>query len=222
MGGYHAAKLRSYQDVMDVMFEQFNKGGFPLKILNMLNVKYFASKFKLFREGSGFPLTWHEGDDYVYTNTEALPRVFFVDAFRVLPRNEVLARLTANDFDPSREVLLETDPGITPVTKEGSSARIETYNLNAITITAHVAQPCIMVVSEIAYPGWKAEVNGKRKETLTANYCLRALSLSPGDHTIVFTFSSRILKHSLIVSIVTFVLAVAVPLLYARLSERRA
>ncbi len=235
MGGYHAAKLRNYQDVMDVMFESFNAGVFPIKILNMLNVKYVVfpaeyhrryegyqvSRLKGILESSGFLPVWKKGNNFVYENPQALPRAFLVDAVKVVSREEALRSLTMKEFDPSREVLLEKEPDARPVSIEGSSVRIASYNINSITMEAHIEKPCMMVLGEIAYPDWKAEVDGQEREILTANYCLRAISLSPGDKNIVFRFSSGILSFSLIVSIVTFALAILVPVLHERLFERR-
>jgi uncharacterized membrane protein YfhO len=68
-------------------------------------------------------------------------------------------------------------------------------------------------VSEIAYPDWKAEVDGAAAPVLTADYCLRALALGPGDHEIRMQFSSRLLRVSLIVSIVSLAAAALVPAL---------
>jgi len=211
LGGYQAAKLKDYQDVMNTMFAAFNEGTYPAAIMNMLNVKYLYSVFPLFREGSSFPLVLQSGNAYVYENPGALPRAFCVGAFRVLPKKDALAALRAADFDPSREVILNEEPSIRPESSAGSSARITDYGLNSISIAAHVEKPCILVVSEIAYPDWHAEVDGADARMLTANYCLRAVPLAPGDHEIRMRFSSRTLRVSLIVSIMSFAAAALIP-----------
>ena len=177
----------------------------------MLNAKYLFSLFPLFREGSSFPLVLQSGNAYVYENPAALPRVFCVDAFRVLPKKEALAALRAADFDPSREVILNEEPSIRPESSAGSSARITEYGLNAISITAHVEKPCILVVSEIAYPDWHAEVDGAETRILTANYCLRAVPLAPAITRSGCVSPRGALRVSLIVSIVSFAAAVADP-----------
>ena len=207
LGGYHAAKLKDYQDIMNTMFGAFNEGAYPAAIVNMLNVKYFLALFPLFREGSSFPLVLQSGNAYVYENPAALPRVFCVDAFRVLSKKDALAALRAEGFDPSREVILNEEPLIRPESSAGSSARITGYRLNSISIAAHVEKPCILVVSEIAYPDWHAEVDGTETRILTADYCLRAVPLAPGDHEIRMHFSSRTLRVSLIISIACFAAA---------------
>jgi len=211
LGGYHAAKLKSYQDILDAMFASFNEKQYPAAIINMLNAKYILAHFPLFREGSPFPLVLKSGDAYLYENPAALPRVFCVDSFRVLSKSEALAALRAPDFDPSREVILNEAPSIRPESAAGSSARITKLDLNAISIAAHAEKPCILVLSEIAYPDWKAEVDGAETPILTADYCLRALPLGPGDHEIRMHISSRVLRVSLLISIVSFAAAVMVP-----------
>jgi len=221
LGGYHAAKLKSYQDIMDVFFASFNRGIVPIKILDMLNTKYLVSPFRLFREGSPFPLEWNEGNTYIYRNPSTLPRVFLVDTFRGLPPDEVLRSLVSPDFDPSREVLLQEEPSVAPVSAEGSRVSVADYRLNSITIEAQIEEPCIMVLSEIAYPAWKVTVNGREAPIMTANYCLRALALRPGNHEVLFWFSSSTLNISLIISIVIFVLAITVPAVYWLVVGRR-
>lgn len=211
LGGYHAAKLKAYQDVMNAMFDAFNKGAYPAAIVDMLNVKYFLALFPLFREGSSFPLVLQSGNAYVYENPGALPRAFCVDAYRVLSKKDALAALGAPDFDPSREAILQEEPSIRPESSAGSSVRITEYRLNSISLAAHAEKPCILVVSEIAYPDWHATVDGADTPILTANYCLRAVPLAPGDHEIRMHFSSRTLRVSLIVSIMSFAAAALIP-----------
>lgn len=214
MGGYHAAKLKNYQDLMDVMFATFNRGSMPTNILNMMGAKYFVSFHKIFREGSPYPLVHEEEGNYIYLNPGALPRVFFVDKIRVAPAGEILSLLTQPTFDPSREVIFDHLPPGVVESAEGSEAEITDYSLNSIAIRARVEKPCVMVLGEIDYPGWKATVDGADTPVITANHCLRALVVGPGDHDIVFKFESGVISGSLRLSIISFavsLLAVAVP-----------
>jgi hypothetical protein len=211
VGGYHAAKLKVYQDVMDAMFASFNAGVYPAAIVDMLNAKYIYSLFPLFRDEPSFPLVASGDNRYLYENKNACPRVFCVDTFRVLPQEEALRSLRAPGFDPSREVILNEAPSIRPESAEGSSARITEYALNAVTIRAHLERPCILVMSEIYYPDWHASVDGKETQILRADYCLRAVALGAGDHEIRLRISSRVLRVSLIASIVSFAVAAALP-----------
>jgi hypothetical protein len=211
LGGYHAAKLKSYQDIINLMFASFNVGIVPINILDMLNAKYLLSYFPLFDENSGFPLVWNSEGVLIYENPEVLPRVTLHDSYRVLPREEILETLLAPEFNPAEEVLLEREPGMVPESVEGSSVEIVDYELNRITLRAHVERPCILLLSEIEYPAWKASVDGEEVEILTADYCLRAISLYPGVHEIIFRFSSKMLNISLILSIAAFIITVTVP-----------
>lgn len=211
LGGYHAAKLKRYQDVMDAMFAGFNEGRYPATIVDMLNAKYLYSVYPLFPEGEGYPLVMSGGNLYVYENPGALPRISFVDSVRVLPPAEALRALAANAFDPAREAILEEQPPVRPESAEGSHARITSYRANEIRVRAHVERPCVMLMSEIWYPDWKAEVNGAASPVLVADYCLRAIALAAGDHDIRMRFESPRLRVSLIVSIVCFAAAAAAP-----------
>jgi hypothetical protein len=221
MGGYHAAKMKNYQDVMDSMFGVFNSGGMPLPILNMLNAKYFHSMFPIFRENSPFPLVFEGENSYVYENPHALPRVYMTGGFRVLDHQGALAAISSQDFDPASVTLLEKEPRVAVESAEESGAEIVSYGLNSITIKAHVEKPCIMVLSEIDYPDWIATVGGEKREILTANYCLRALPLEAGDHEIVFEYRSPVIRKSLILSVVSLLFAFAIAVIPAVFAGRK-
>ena len=220
-GGYHAAKLRSYQNVMDEMFASFNAGTLPVGILDMLNAKYILSLFPLFKEGTGWPVVWSRQNVSVYRNPTALPRVSLVGRCRVMPQEEALAFLRSPAFDPSKEVILNEQPVPPPDSVGGSSARIVEYGLNAIAVRSHLERPCILLLSEIAYPGWKATVDGKETAILTADYCLRAIPLAAGDHEIRMRYVSPVLRASLIVSLVTFAVTLAIPVAHGIAAQRR-
>ena len=210
LGGYHAAKLRNYQNVMDAMFASFNAGALPVGILDMLNAKYALSLMPLFAEGAGWPVVWNRQNVYVYRNPTVLPRVYLVGRFRVMQSAEALAFLRSNEFDPGREVVLEKPPSPLPDSAAAGTARIAAYGTNEITVRTDCERPCILVMSEIAYPGWKATVDGKESEALTADYCLRAVPLSAGAHEVRMRYASPVLRVSLIVSLVTFAAALAI------------
>ncbi len=207
LGGYHAAKLKNYQDVMDVMFASFNRGVIPRQILNMLGVKYFVATHPVFPDRYSYSLVHEEENVYIYDNPEVLPRLFFVDRVRLMDRGEALSSLLSKLFDPSREVILQSMPALEIESAEGSSAEITDYDLNSITIKADIERSCIMVLSEIDYPDWKVYVDGEEREILTANYCLRAVALRAGDSSVVFRFESSVLKRSFQMSVVSFALA---------------
>ena len=211
LGGYHAAKLASYQKVMDAMFAEFNRGGYPAAILDMLNAKYFLSTFPLFREGTGFPLVASGEHLFIYENPRACPRVFLVDSVAVMPPDEALRALAAGGFDPARAVILAEEPSPRPASAAGSSARIVSYGANEIRVRARIERACVLVASEIWYPEWTAEVDGAPARILPADYCLRAIPLGPGEHDVRMRIVSPALRSSLAVSIVSLVVALAAP-----------
>jgi hypothetical protein len=212
LGGYHAAKMKAYQQVIDAMFSSFNRGVVPLNILNMLNAKYILSYFPLFDDGSSFPLVWNEGNAYIYENPFALERVTLVGEHRVVPREQMLQRILSRDFEPGRQLLLEEDPGFDAVSAEGSSADIVEYGLNRIVVDASIEQPCFLLLSEVFSPSWRVHVDGVETELLSADFCLRAVPLETGEHEVVFRYSSRVLNVSLFISIAVFAAAVLVPI----------
>jgi len=96
--------------------------------------------------------------------------------------------------------LLEPTPG-KAVTKEGSSVRIVSYGLNRIDIEANIVKPCFMVLSELYYPDWKAEIDGVRVKIYRADFLLRGLPLAPGRHAIRFFYDSRSIRRGMLLSV---------------------
>ncbi len=206
-GGYHAAKLQIYQNLMDKMFGSFNSGRVPVQILNMLNVKYIVSQVPLFKENATFPLVWERDSKCIYKNTRALPRVFFVDKVKIMKTGDMLNFIASPEFNPAEHVLLEKPLSFKIESADGSRAEITDYGVNSIEISASVKNSCIMVISEIYYPDWRVEVDGIKEEIVRANYCLRAFPLNSGDHSIKLKYQPRVIKVSLTISIIAFALS---------------
>ncbi len=216
LGGYHAAKLENYQELMDVMFASFNRGVVPVNILDMLNTKYILSTYQLFGDDSAFPLVFSGEGAFVYENPGCLPRAALFENYRIVDHGRIPELLLSRGFDPGNELLLEEEPGIRPQSTEGSSIEITEYCLNGIKLEADIEKPCLLLLSEIYYPSWRATVDGEPVEILKADYCLRAIPLDAGSREIEFRFVSGVLRISLLISIVTFVIVLAVPVLFRR------
>ncbi len=190
IGGYHAAKLRRYQDLIDAHISKNN-----MAVLNMLNTKYFITQ---------------QG---VMANPEAMGNAWFVDTVQfVSTPNEESAALwninmhtTAVADKQFENVLAETSAG------EGT-IRLTSYAPNRLTYQANTNADKVAVFSEIYYPhGWHAYIDGKEVEIGRVNYVLRALNVPVGEHTITMEFvpdALKVDKFSLVCVILILLLAI--------------
>ncbi len=175
IGGYHAAKLTRYNDLIT---RQISKGN-P-QVLNMLNAKYFLS-----------------GDRY-QVNPEALGNAWFVDSiFYVANADQEMAAL--DTLTPGKtavsDKIFEKTLGETTRPLPGDTIYETTYAPNRLTYRARTARGGIAVFSEIYFPwGWTATIDGKPAEIGRADYVLRAMRLPAGEHEIVMTFDPQSIK----------------------------
>jgi len=179
VGGYHAAKLRRYQDVIDHYFTS----SMNMPILNMLNTRYF-----IVPDEAKNPL--------VQRNPDALGAAWFVGGFREVnnPDEEIAA---IGKFDPARELIVDKRfdsqiAGKTFVKDSASKITLIKYVPNHLTYQTHTAREQLAVFSEIYYAaGWQASIDGKDVPHFRANYILRAMVVPAGDHTIEFRFEPK-------------------------------
>jgi hypothetical protein len=146
---------------------------------------------------------------------------------RHLPSDQAaFEHITSKAFDPHVEVVV-TDPlkhtypaGAAPrVTPARSVRRISP---TVLEVDVELPRPGVLVVSEAAYPGWSATVNGKPTPWFRANFVLRGIELGAGSHRVRFVYTSPALRWGLVLSSVGVVLlALAFGLGYA-LKRRRA
>jgi hypothetical protein len=159
----------------------------------------------------------YEGDVTVYTDTAALPRAFVVASAQVVSTTRVLACMAQPDFDPRRTVLIEQDPpsgfnsphggcastgnqqaengpsgnsssDVSSDSGPAGSAAITSYRNLSVDITADMVRPGWLVLGDVNYPGWHAQVDGREAPLYTADYVVRAVPLSAGSHTVHFYF----------------------------------
>ena len=177
VGGYHAAKLRRYQDVID----HYLSSAINMPILNMLNTRYF-----IVPDEAKQPV--------VQMNPDALGAAWFVAQARLVnnPDEEIAA---IGQFNPSQEVIVdkkfESQLAGKAFTKDTTSKiSLVKYVPNRLTYQTHTTKEQLAVFSEIYYAnGWHATIDGKEVPYLRANYILRAMVVPAGDHTIEFYFA---------------------------------
>ena len=178
MGGYHAAKLARYQDLIDRQLSRMN-----MSVLNMLNTKYFI-------------VPTQEGSVTVERNPEAMGNAWFVN--EVLWVDNADAEMDALDtFDPAHTAVVDKrfaelidDKAVT--SSEGDNIVLTSYKPNELRYKSNAAQPRVAVFSEIYFPwGWQVTIDGEEVKEARANYVLRALNIPAGQHEIVFRFDPK-------------------------------
>ncbi len=193
IGGYHAAKLTRYQDLID---HQISKGN--AEVINMLNTKYLIVN-----------------DQQSYENADALGNAWFVDTLNyVSTPNEEMATLstihTATQAVADKK--FESVLGNAQPKCEGDTIFETTYAPNRLTYSANSKNGGVAVFSEIYFPwGWTATIDGQNAEIGRVNYVLRALNIPAGKHTIEFRFEPQS------VTIADNIASVAIILIYLSL-----
>lgn len=182
IGGYHAAKLQRYQDLIEYQLAQKNP-----EVINMLNTKYII-----------IPDTNRQPKAML--NTEAYGAAWTVrDILWVKNANEEMTALNPDQLTKNTAVIdqrfaTERLKEIQPLTDSTASIQLVKYAPNSQTYKASCNQTMLGVFSEVYYPhGWTATIDGKPAPIIRANYILRALELPAGEHTIEFRFD----PHSL-------------------------
>ncbi|PLX11222.1 MAG: hypothetical protein C0597_15440, partial [Marinilabiliales bacterium] len=178
IGGYHGAKLKRYQELIEHQISKNN-----MRVLNMLNTKYFI-------------VADNNRQPFAQVNPEALGNVWFVEDYRIVPNaNEEM--LALNDFNPGREAIVDKRferfvEGKSFTKDTLSGIRLDSYKPNHLTYSAKCNEEELAVFSEIYYPeGWQAFIDGVPVEHFRVNYILRAMVIPQGEHQIEFKFEPR-------------------------------
>ena len=230
IGGYHAAKLRRYQELIEAyiapeMQPAFQaiakvagdmtqvKGDSIYPVLNMLNTRYFILPLQ---EGKTVPIE----NPYAYGNAWFVDNVKFVDN-----ANQELDALGQLDLRHEAVADAKFREQLKPVAEEAAdSASIVTltaYEPNKLTYDVKSVRGGVVVFSEIYYPGWTATIDGEPVELGRVDYVLRALTVTPGQHQVELSFFPKSLDITESVAYASFgllaiLLVLAVFLYYRR------
>ncbi|GIV40051.1 MAG: membrane protein [Thermonema sp.] len=206
VGGYHGAKLRIYQDLIEgyLSRQQWH-------IYDMLNTKYVIVKTP-------------EGQTQVQRNDGALGAAWWVERWRWASNADEEFR-ALKELQPAVEAVLRKEyqtalEGLQPAPVDSSEyIRIVHQEPHRYVYETQSKRERLAVFSEIYYPeGWKATIDGKEAPILRANYVLRALRIPAGKHEVRFEFRpasyEKGQKIDLVASIV-WLLAIAGSIFFA-------
>ena len=150
--------------------------------------------------------------DRIHVLKKALPRAYLVPGMRVMEENAVLNTYYAASFDPLQEVLLTEPTEFQPSDYfQGQVERVD-YRPNHVTLKTRQEGNGFLVLNDTYFPGWTVTVDGQKRTILKANHYYRAVQLGPGEHTLEFDYFPEGFKEGLIVSALSLLILIALPL----------
>ncbi len=176
IGGYHAAKLKRYQELIE---NQISKGN--MNVLSMLNTKYFITA----PQGSNQAIP--------QINQMACGNAWFINDIKYVASadSEMLA---LTNFDPKQTVFIDQRfkerVGAMNLKKDSSAnIALTYYSPDTLNYTSNTAAESFAVFSEIYYEkGWNAYVDGQKTDHIRVNYLLRGMKIPAGKHEVSFRF----------------------------------
>ena len=226
VGGYHAAKLRRYQEMIEEHIsgemqglyqavadaggdmEQLDPSAFP--VLNMLNTRYFI-----------FPL--QGGQTVPLANPFALGNAWFVDEVDYVNNaNEEIEAI--HGLNPTEKAIVDKKfESVVQSLPSDSTATIElvAYEPNYLKYEVNSDKGGTVVFSEIYYPGWKSTIDGQEVAHGRANYILRAMNVPAGQHVVEFRFDPTSLHVTENIAFIALGLLLVLAIITVYLSFRR-
>ena len=213
IGGYHAAKLRRYQEMIEAyinpemqsLFKGVSEAGGDMTqvngdsicpVLNMLNTRYFI--FPL-QGGQTVPIQ----NPYAYGNAWFVDKLDYVDN-----ANDEIAAVGKIDLrhQAVADAKFKEQLGEATAQDTLSLVNITSYEPNRLTYDVSSDKGGVLVFSEIYYPGWEAKVDGQPVELGRVDYILRALNIQPGKHEVELSFFPKSVNATETVAYVAYVL----------------
>ena len=215
VGGYHAAKLRRYQEMieayinpeMQALFKGVSEAGGDMTqlngdsicpVLNMLNTRYFILPLQ---GGQTVPIQ----NPYAYGNA------WFVDKLNYVNNaNDEIAAVGKIDLrhQAVADAKFKEQLGEAAVQDTASVVAITSYEPNRLTYDVNSGKGGVLVFSEIYYPGWEAKVDGQPVELGRVDYILRALNVQPGKHQVELSFFPKSVNLTETIAYIAYVLLI--------------
>ena len=197
INGYHAAKLKRFEEYYDFLSFHDNQ-----KLFNTLNVRYLIGKDE-------------NNQDQLYLNPDAYGNAWAVDSLALIDNYDNLlnqmkdANLREIGFVLDKSLPIETSRNynssdLIKIEKIKNSSSHISYNIESLSEQ-------LIVFSEIYYPsGWQVYLNGEKTNYFDINYLLRGMIVPKGNHLIEFHFSPKIVKTGINIRIITIIITFSI------------
>ena len=174
IAGYHGAKLKRYQELMDLQLSKANSS-----VVNMLNTKY------IIRKGPS-------GDLIASQNPSRYGPAWLVKEVEVVANADEEMNLLST-FDLSNKAIVDQRFGLSTTSYSATgSILLSSYEPNHLVYDVNVDEVSFAVFSEIFYDkGWNAYINGELNEHYRVNYVLRGMNLPKGEYQVEFKFEPQ-------------------------------
>ncbi|CAM1339900.1 YfhO family protein [Tenacibaculum aestuarii] len=204
IGGYHAAKMKRYQELFDYQIAKNN-----MEVLNMLNTKYFIVSEEQFQE-----------------NPEVNGSAWFVNSLeKVTSANEEIIAL--DSLKTKTEAVINTKEfdfsGVDTYQKDTTATiNLLKKDLRELVYETNTSSEQFAVFSEIYYKdGWNAYIDGGSVPYYRVNYVLRGMEIPVGKHTIMFKYEPTVIKKGSLLSLFCYGLLILVPIGWFVISGKR-
>lgn len=193
IGGYHAAKLRRFQEVVEWYIAKNN-----MEVLNMLNAKYFIQQDQ------------QTGKLVAAQNPDAYGNVWFVKDYKIM-ENANQEIKTLGKINPRNTAIIDkrfTDQlkGVSITYDSSNAITFDTYHPDKLTYSSNTKTPQVAVFSEMYYndkKGWNAYIDGKKVSHFRCDYILRGMVIPAGTHKIEFRFEPATLQKASTIALVS-------------------
>ncbi len=182
IGGYHPAKLRRYQELVEEHLS--GSQGMNMAVLNMLNTQWIITR----NQETGELQPMHNPD--AFGNAWLVDTLLFVDN-----ANEELAALRTANLRTTAvinknfaDVIGKDAPA---QLSEGDTIRLTSLTSTSASYEVNTKRGAVAVFSEIYYPDWTVSIDGNEVQMARADYVLRTLRVPAGKHTIQMTFNPQ-------------------------------
>ena len=199
IGGYHAAKMGRYQDLIEFHLSKQN-----MEVYNMLNVKYFI-------------IPGDDGKEQIQQNPFNNGNAWFVNKVQyVQTANEEIKALDSLNTKKIAVLRDHNSYGFQDLKKYDTDSlatiKLTKYSLNELNYESISNQNEFAVFSEIYYKdGWNAYIDGELKPHFNVNYVLRGLEIPAGKHVIEFRFEPKVIQTGSTIALISYVLLVLIP-----------
>jgi hypothetical protein len=167
----------------------------------------------------------HSGDVKIYQNLDVLPRTYLVN--EVIPATDgdaALALIRSPEFYAADAAVVESgfalDPAALALGSPPGIADLTEYEDNWVEVSTSSATDTFLVLSDVNYPGWRAEIDGDPTDLYTTDYLFRGVYLPAGDHVVEFTFEPESWRRGLTLTAFGICATLAL-LIWAILAGRR-